>query len=431
MKGSNRLYVAEVYMAEQTLKTGARAKRRRGPGIAVIVGIAVLALAVVGITMAVWRGKHVRTISVNRGAVVRAFYATGVVRPDYEYILKSKAQGALVQLLVREGQRVKKDQLLARVDDKQLRFEVESEQAEFREAKAQAADNAPLRQETLARLKEAQEQKMIAQRTLERVQSTFDRGVGSIQDLDVARKDLVQWSNTIAAYESKLGSWKYEWAKKLEMAEASVRKAEANLADAEIRAPIDGIVLERFVERDQVVGVNEKIYRIAAVDDKIMKASVDEEDVTRTHLNQRVLMQLYAYPDQVLEGAVFEILPVADPANKTYEVKVRFEKPPETLRVGMTAELNFIEEIRENTLIVPSTAVMENQVWRQTSAGQYEPTPVKLGIKSIDKYEVIEGLNEHDVIVADAKDVAPVKLPAQPKPVVPTRKGDNKEAPGF
>ncbi len=414
-------------MAEAGKKRDTSLRKRRGIGVLPVIGIVLLVLVAGGLLAAFWRGRPVKLISVERGSVARAFYATGTVRPDYEYILKSKTSGALIELAVREGQLVKKGQLLARVDDRQLRYELERTEAELKEAVAQAADDAPQRMETIARLNEAREQKKISEGTLTRVQSTFDRGVGSMQDLDVARRDLVQWVNTISAYESKLGTWKYEWAKKQQVAQANMRKARADLADTEIRAPIDGIALERFAERDQVVSVNEKIFRVAAVDDKIMKAAVDEEDVTRAHIGQRVLMQLYAYQDQVLEGKVYEILPVADPANKTYEVKVRFNEPPESLRVGMTAELNFIEEVRQNTLIVPSTAYMEGKVWRQTSAGKYEPVPVKLGVKSVEKYEVLEGLSENDQIVADAKDVAPVKLPKQQQAVVPTRVGDEKK----
>jgi HlyD family secretion protein len=399
--------------------------------ILVIAGIGSVAFYFLG------RGKGVPTVNVERGTIVRAFYATGVVRPNYEYILKSKAQGALQEFTLREGDSVKKGQRIGRVDDKQLKYEAERYTAELREAKKQAADDAPQREEVVARLNEAKSQLGLAKENLDRTQKSFDSKAANYTDLDAARRSYVQWANTAAALESQLGTWRIASQRAVEVAEANLRKAEANLADAEILSPIDGILLERYVENQEVVGVNQKIVFVAAPNDKLMKASVDEEDVTRTHVGQHVDMQLYAFQDRdglggarILQGKVIDILPSANPVNKTYEVKIEFIEPPPELKVGMTGELNFIEEasVKNDALLVPSSAILDRKVYRPHSANGlagYEAVPVKIGIRTLDKVQILEGLSEGETIVADAKQVAPVKLPAQKPPVVPTRTGDN------
>ena len=209
--------------------------------------------------------------------------------------------------------------------------------------------------------------------------------------------------------------------------EANLKKAQADLADAQILSPIDGIVLERYVEPHEVVSVNEPIVLVARPDDRLMQAAVDEEYITRTHVGQQVEMQLYAYPNHPLRGHVTEIYPTADPVNKTYEVKAAFDNPPPGLRVGMTAELNFIEGTPKSGLVVPSSAVLEGKVYRPTATG-YEAVPVQVGVRTLEAFEITGGLAEGDEIVADAKEVAPVKLPKTEEPVVPTRVGD-KDAP--
>jgi RND family efflux transporter MFP subunit len=369
------------------------------------------------------RQRTVPMYTVQKGTVVRAFYATGTVRPDIEYIIKSKAQGNLVDLQVREGSLVKKDQLLARVNDRQLRFEVERAEAELTEAKAQATDEAPQRRELQALLNEAKQQAEIAQRQLERTQTLADKGNSSPTDLDNARRAYVQWVNQIAAYESRLGTWRIESQKRVDVAAANLRKASANLADTEVRAPVDGVILQRHVELQEVVALNQTLFLLADPADMVMKAAVDEEDVTRTRIGQEVKMQLYSYPEKLFVAKVYEVLPVANLLNKTYEVKLRFENLPAGLKIGMTGELNFIEEVREQALLVPSSAVMEGAVYI-SEAGKYVPRPVRLGVQSLEKYEVLSGLEVGQVIVLDAKQVAPVKLPPAPLPVVPLRKGD-------
>src|SRR4051812_38704729 len=86
--------------------------------LSVFVLILVL-LAAGGATLyyVVGKNNQVPTTPVIRGTAIRAFYATGVVRPDYEYVVKSKAQGALVGLSVREGSHASKGQVIATVDD--------------------------------------------------------------------------------------------------------------------------------------------------------------------------------------------------------------------------------------------------------------------------------------------------------------------------
>ncbi len=414
---------------------GARGRyQRAGAGwVPIVVLLLVVAALGVGAWAVFFRNKEVPTVPVARGQIVRSFYATGVVRPDFEYVIKSKAQGALVGFEKREGASVKKGEILGRVDDKQLAYEVEKCKAELSEAQKQAATSAPEKLEIEARLAEAREQVEIAKNTLDRVTTSFERQAASLNDLDIARKSHVQWVNTVTALESQVGSWRITSDRRVEVAQANLRKAEANLADAQVVAPIDGVVLERYVENQQVVGLNEKLLLVAAADDLLMMAAVDEEDVTRARIGQKVEMQLYAFQardgsekPRILEGKVIEVLPSANPSNKTYEVKVAFVERPEGLRVGMTGELNFIESESEKggALIVPVAAVLDHKVYVSTGGGRYEPREVTIGIRTLEKVEITSGVQAGEQVVADAKQVAPVKLPAAKVPVVPTRSGD-------
>ena len=403
--------------------------QRTGLGWTPLLAVLLFLLVGGGVAWYLLHPKTVPTITVQRGRIIKAFYATGTVRPDREYYLKAKTQGSVVELLVRENDDVKQGQIIARIDARQLQLEVNRTQAELKEAQAQAADDAPQRMELRARLDEAKQQLEIAKTQAERNEMLYDKGVGSATDRDNAQRIRVQWANTIGAIEQQLGTWKIESIKRVDVAQANLHKAEADLADSEVRSPIAGKILERYVERDEVVSINQKLFLIAEPSDKLMKAAVDEEDIARVTIGQRVEMQLYAFsePDQMpFRGKVQEILPTANPTNKTFEVKVAFDDPPTALRVGMTAELNFIDNhsARDNALIVPTTAIMDGKVYRAVGPGRYVPQDVKMGIRTLEQAEVLEGLKEGDVIVADAKQVAPIKLPKQKPPVVPTRKGD-------
>ena len=375
--------------------------RRRGVGWGAILTVLVLgAIAAGGVWYWATHQPKVATVRVERGVVVKAFYATGTVRPDVEYVLKSKVQGAVVELAVREGREVEQGQLLARIDDRQLKNTVEMRAAELKEAEAQAADNAPQRMEIEARLKEAKGQWEICEREVQRVEKQFDTHISSIADLDAARRLHVQWANSIAALESQLGTWRIQSRKNVEVAQANLRKAQEDQADAQVRSPVKGIVLERYVEQGEVVGINQQLLLVAQKQDKLMKAAVDEEFVARAYVGQKVEMQLYAFSegadDRPMVGHVLEILPTANPSNKTYEVKVKFDDPPAALRVGMTAELNFIEDDGSaasetakggGALVVPTTAIMDGKVYKDVD-GRFVATDVVAGTKTLEKTEI-------------------------------------------
>ena len=402
--------------------------RRRAAawGIVLLALLLVVAAAGVAAYFFINNKNKVPTFDVARGDVVEAFYATGIVRPDRAYTIKSKAQGALIQMPVREGQLVKKGDVLAQVDDKQLKFNVAKQEAEVKMAAAQAAEDSPQRLEVVARAAEARQQLDIATSMLQRTQSMVDKSIATTQELDESRKTQVQWSNTLTALESQLGTWRINSQKNLEVAQADLRRAQADLEDAVVRAPIDGLVLERYVELQEVVGINQQLFLLADPADKFMKAAVDEEYMTKVAQGQKVTMKLYALENE-LHGQVVRWLPSANVANKTYEVTIKFDEPTDKLLVGMTAELNFLVGQPHQGLVVPSTAVMDGKAWRVLAPGKYEPVEVTLGVRTLDRYEVLSGLKEGDEIVMDAKQVAPIKLPEAVKPIVPTRKGDKDE----
>ncbi len=183
---------------------GTARQRQAGRTWLIILILLIIVLSMSAGGFIILRRGNVQTIKVERGTVVKAFYATGTVRPNFEYPIKSKGQGILVNLLVREGDRVYKDQIVARVDDRQLRFEVERLVAELKETQAMAAENSPQRTELLAKLEEAKAQFEISEREMARVQKSFDQSAAAISDLDAARRGHVQWANTIAGLNSQL-----------------------------------------------------------------------------------------------------------------------------------------------------------------------------------------------------------------------------------
>jgi hypothetical protein len=129
-----------------------------------------------------------------------------------------------------------------------------------------------------------------------------------------------------------------------------------------------------------------------------MRAAVDEENIAAASAGQAVKMTLYSFPGRTFDGVVGQKYPEADAARRTFDVDVKFAKPDARLQAGMTGELAFIEQTRDRALIVPAQAVQNGVVWLARD-GRLARADATLGIRSIERVEVIGGLKPGDLVV--------------------------------
>jgi multidrug efflux pump subunit AcrA (membrane-fusion protein) len=142
------------------------------------------------------------------------------------------------------------------------------------------------------------------------------------------------------------------------------------------------------------VAINEVLMRVADVTPErlVMRAAVDEEDVTRVTVGQKVIMTLYAFEDQTFEGRVRTIYAEADPNRRTFEVDVEVVRPSERFQPGMTGELAFVIEEKASAQIVPSQAVQKNGVVYVIRGGVIREERPTIGVRAVDRVEIVSGL---------------------------------------
>src|SRR5262249_52049114 len=145
---------------------------------------------------------------------------------------------------------------------------------------------------------------------------------------------------------------------------------------------------------------NDHLMQIADVRPEmlIMRAAVDEEDKADVKLGQAVRMTLYAFAGRNFQGKVEKIYDKADPDRRTFEVDVEMTDKSDAFAAGMTGELAFIIAEKERATVIPSQAVQSGQVWIVRN-GQIQPVETLLGLKSIERVEVLGGLQPSDEVI--------------------------------
>lgn len=345
------------------------------------------------------RPASVTVTPVGRGAAVDAVYATGTVEAVDRVTVKARVAGAIITLNVQEGDRVKKGDVLAVVDARPLEAELARVEAEARAADAQAAAGAP----QLAVL-EAQGRALAAE--LATARDDRDRSVnlaatGSVPPVEVERATtrVAVLEAQLAASQSQRRALRIELTARAAGSNAAVRSTAARLADAEMRAPIDGVVLSRHVEPGEVVAVNQPLLRIGEVQRLILECQIDEADVAQVSPGKRAAISLYAFPDKVFRGRVTEVLPDADRIKKSFLVKIAFDEPPAGLRSGMTAEVNVIVDERPNVLLAPVDAVDPTGAAWIIVDGRAQRRQVRTGVHDLSRVELVAGVEEGEQLV--------------------------------
>lgn len=300
-----------------------------------------------------------------RGPAVEAVYATGEVEPVRWAKVSPKSTARIVEILAREGDRVTRNQLLARLSD----------------------DEAGARVDQLA----AQER--LLRDEVKRLTPLLPKGYVGKQAYDRAVSEHRQ-------------------------ARATLDAAKHVLDDLRLRSPMSGVVLRQDGEPGETASSMQVLFWVGELKPLRITAEVDEEDIPRIRPGSRTLIKADAFPGQVLEGRVAEITPKGDPVNKSYRIRVAL--PDDTpLKTGMTTEVNIIVRETSNALLIPSGAVTNNMVW-VVRAGKAERVAVKTGAATDQRIEITAGLGDNDEIIvappADLKQGRSVRTKAQPAP---------------
>ena len=374
-----------------------------------LVAVCVALLAGAG-AVAIFRPKpiDVQVTPVVRGKAIDAAYATGTVEALERVDVKARINGAVSQVFVKVGQLVRRGDLLARVANPVAGYELKRGRAQRSAATAHAANDGPQFAALRAFGQAARVELDSAQAELVRVQQLAARDAVPSAELEQARARAMRAQATLEANEAQQVSLRIDLTSNAQRETASVRALASRLEDMNIRAPIDGIVLRKHVEVGDLVVPNQVLFRVGDDSGLVLEVLVDEADVAHVsdggdgRSASTVAAALYAFPNQVFVGRVFELQPDADRERKAFLAKIRLTSPPAGLRSGMSAEVNIIRRVQDAALLVPLEALDNGNAWVARD-GRAELRTVDVGLRDLSRVEIRSGLHENDLVVVSGQ----------------------------
>ncbi|MDQ8204554.1 efflux RND transporter periplasmic adaptor subunit [Pelagicoccus sp. SDUM812003] len=308
----------------------------------VVIGVALFAVSKFK------KGDTVTEVTVGkaqRGDITATVTATGKIYPEVEVKISSEVGGEIVELPVKDGQKVEKGDLLVRVNPDTLEAQVLQQEAALRATQANS--------------EEARARMLQSELDLKRLKNLYDKGYATLEQIDEAETALEVAKASYRATQSRI-----------EQQEMSLKEAKDSLAKATTFAPIAGTITVLSSELgDRVVGTGQfegtEILRVADLSQMEVRVEVSETDITQVKIGDKASVEIEALNDRKFDGVVTEI---ANSANEegnggnsdqmtTFLVKVRLESPDSSIRPGMTATADIRTATVEDVVKVPLQSV--------------------------------------------------------------------------
>ncbi len=297
-------------------------------------------------------------------ALPRTLALTGTMTPLVEATVKAKVAGELVEVPVREGQSVKKGQVLARIDQTEVQARVAAREADVAAARAQLVWAEKNRNQQKALLEKA----FISQSAFDNVQSNYD----------------------VAAA-------------KLRAAEADLVVAKKSLGDSVLVAPFSGVVAERHAQAGERVALDAKVVTVVDLARMELEAAIPAAAIGQARVGQQVQFRVDGFGDRAFEGRIERINPATTAGSRSISVYAVIENPDQNLRKGMFAQGALMLGTIADALVIPVAAVREEAGTSSVYAlvdGVVRRKPVKTGpADAAGRVQVLEGLAPGDRIV--------------------------------
>jgi membrane fusion protein, multidrug efflux system len=327
----------------------------------------------------------VETEAARAGSVSAFLSYNSTIEVETAVDIYPKVAGLAEKLLVEEGDRVKAGDPLLQLEQKEQLVEVRDSEV------------------NVARLES----------TFRRSEELFQRGLINQQDFETRKFDVDQ-------------------------ARLRLERARIGLENTTVRAPVDGVVTERFVQPGARVAGGAKLFALMSLDDTIARVFVPGRYLAAIAENQAVVLESDFLPGRIFDGWVKRVSPVVDPRSGTFKVTVGVRPGTESPRPGLFVNVRIVTDRRDNAVLVPKRAVVYDGGERYVFIvrdNKAERVRLSSGYEEGESVEAVALVEPGDAIVVlgqnALKDQAPVRVVNLPAPAVPAAiAADTKASPG-
>jgi len=340
-------------------------------------------------------------LEVHRGNLTETASASGKIEPEVQVEVKSRVSGQVIEVLIKEGDRVEAGQLLVRLDP----VDAARQLASAKVAKSRAVADVQAAKASVAMSELETQNSEVTSRV---AQQSAELGLGSADAARTAEHARRVASSNVSLRQAQLAAAQGA----LAAAELGVQDAELRLKETSIYAPISGTVLDVAVEKGTLVSSaltnvsgGTVVMTLADLSELRIIASVDEAQISRVQVEQRVDISVDTYGDRTFSGKVVRVSPLGVDTSSviTFDVEIAVvDEAASLLRSGMSADIEIVTAEQKDVLLVPLVAIQSSGRRRFVKLQNGEERTIKTGSTDGSQMVVLEGVGEGERVVAGA-----------------------------
>ena len=339
-------------------------------------------------------GIKKQSISPSEESITYSVYASGIIKSKDQYQVFSKTNGIITEILVREGDKIRKGQAIIRLSDAAQKLNYEN--AKLNATYSSYAANKEKIQQAQTELEVATLKMENEFSLLERQKQLWAQEIGTKNEID--QREL-SYKNAVSAYKaSKLR--KDDLQKQLDFQSKQTERNAAisavNVNDYAIKSEQNGKIYSIQKLVGEMVTTQAPIAIIGDASNFYIELQIDEYDISKIKPGQIVLLTMDSYKEQVFEAVIDKVYPLMNEKSKSFKVDAIFTKMPLHLFPNLSAEANIIIERKSKVLTIPRNYIIGDSV---VTLSNNEKRKVITGLKDYEKIEIISGINAQDQLI--------------------------------
>ncbi|MEO8483590.1 MAG: efflux RND transporter periplasmic adaptor subunit [Acidobacteriota bacterium] len=314
----------------------------------------------------------VDTALVSRHEISDSITVVGNLIGEATVDVVPRTAGRIESVLVKLGDRVTKGQTVVKIEDRAIREQVNQVQANI-----DVNDATVVSRENDAK---------VAQNSLDRARTSFERGLLSKQGLEDAESRYNSAVSQVTVAKAQLVSTK-----------ARLDELSVTLSDTTVLSPVDGFVGKRNLDQGAFAGANTPVISVVDIGVVRLVANLVEKDFRRIDRGGQALVEVDAFPGEQFTGQVSRVSPVFDPATRTAAMEIEVPNPGFRLKPGMYARVKLITGRNANALTVPRAAVVDIDAKRGVFVLDKDVvkfTEIESGMSDGERVEILKGLSD-------------------------------------
>lgn len=326
--------------------------------------------------------------------ITESVYATGIIKSKNQYQVYSTSNALIKAIYVDEGDIVKKGDVICSLSNEKALLNAES--ARIAGEYASIKSNKDILTQIKLDIETAKAKMENDASLLKKQQQLWDEGIGTENELQLKKLNFTNSNNNYTVLKLKYNQVEKQLNLQAQQSQTSIELANSTSKDYLVKSEFNGKVYALYKKSGEMASTQSPIALIGASNLFIIEMQVDEYDITRIQVGQKIKVIMDSYKGQLFDATIIKVNPMMNLQTKSFTIEASFDKPPTMLFPNLTIEANIIVHVKEHAITIPRDYLIDNTFLLLKNK---EKRKVTIGLMDYQKVEILKGITTKDEIV--------------------------------